>query len=80
MMKKQNIEMLVAIRMRWRILKDDHEKRGFKTACLVVFSAIEANAQRDELWTYLPTEGELTENSRIGDHLAVTRHLLGFIV
>jgi hypothetical protein len=33
-----------------------------------------------ELWTTLPDEAELTSQSRIGDHLAVTRCLLGFPV
>jgi len=40
-------------------------------------SYIEATTKPDDLWTSLPEESELNEASTIGDHLSVTRRLIG---
>ena len=77
-LKLQNIALLAEIRRAWRLTANETQRHGFKHACMVVFQTIEANAPADELWTHLPAEADLTTNSRIGDHLAVTRQLLGF--
>lgn len=62
---------------------------GYRTAAIAVLAIIECTANPDELWTYCPsteaelwtycpsTEAELQGNTRLGDHLALTRHTLG---
>jgi len=53
---------------------------GFKCGALIAFQHIERETPEWELWTALPDEAELTSQSRLGDHLAVTRRLMGFLV
>lgn len=68
--------------MQWRNIrsvKKSEEESGFRLAACTLFSHIESTADGDSLWTTLPNENELDESSTIGDHLAVTRKLLGFI-
>jgi len=51
---------------------------GFKGGVCIALRHLEMATPEWELWTTLPDEAELTSQSRIGDHLAVTRRLLGF--
>jgi hypothetical protein len=53
---------------------------GFKGGACIALRHLEMETPEWELWTTLPDEAELTSQSRIGDHLAVTRCLLGFPV
>ena len=53
---------------------------GFKGGACIALRHLEMETPEWELWTTLPDEAELTSQSRIGDHLAVTRRLLGFSV
>jgi len=53
---------------------------GFKACACIALRHLEIETPEWELWTILPDEAELTSQSRIGDHLAVTRQLLGFPV
>jgi hypothetical protein len=68
---------------RWRSLVEQGANSdvlaGFKCGALVAFQHIERETPEWELWTSLPDEAELTSQSRTGDHLAVTRRLLGFL-
>ena len=50
---------------------------GFKGGVSIALRHLEIATPEWELWTILPDEVELTSQSRIGDHLAVTRRLLG---
>jgi hypothetical protein len=77
--KPQNIAMLAELRRVYRRLNRRDELRGFKSACLVVFQAIEDNLPDGERWMSFMDDSELTPDSRTGDHLAVTRKLMGFI-
>lgn len=72
------IRLLAELRVLYRATPPEL-RRGFKRACLPTFRMIEAVSPQDELWTSLPTEPELNEHSRLGDHLSVTRHLMGFV-
>lgn len=40
---------------------------------------VESITPDHELWTSLPAESELTMRDAIGDHLAVTRRVLGLV-
>ena len=53
---------------------------GFKSGACIALRHLEMETPEWELWTVLPDEADLTCQSRIGDHLAVTRQLLGFPV
>jgi hypothetical protein len=53
---------------------------GFKACAFIALRHLEMETPEWELWTTLPDEAELTSQSRIGDHLAVTCRLLGFTV
>lgn len=80
--KLQAVATLTKLRLQWRIMQETKEQthqNGFKFGVLLVLELIEKTAPEDELWSHLPDESELTNDSRIGDHLAVTRRLLGFV-
>jgi hypothetical protein len=53
---------------------------GFGGGVSIALRHVEIMTPEWELWTTLPDEAELTSQSRIGDHLAVTRRLLGIPV
>ncbi len=79
--KAVTIQTLAEIRMQWRNREKhatESHLNGFKRCAQTLFSHIEQTTPDDERWTYLPDESELTEHSKIGDHLSVTRRLLGF--
>ena len=82
--KASAIAMLAEFRRQWRALAEQRANpnvlAGFKCGALIAFQHIERETPEWELWTTLPDEAELTSQSRTGDHLAVTRRLMGFLV
>jgi len=82
--KASALAMLAEFRRRWRALTEQGANpnvlAGFKCGALIAFQHIERETPEWELWTALPEEAELTSQSRVGDHLAVTRLLMGFPV
>ena len=70
--------LLAMMRMTFRNATPS-EQQVLRRLAIHVFRHIEDNAQSDSLWTSLPKEKELTAESRLGDHLSVTRNLYGFI-
>jgi hypothetical protein len=75
------VELLERMRREYRAYSVNREaQRGYATAALAVVSTLEAHAPESELWS-LPgvAESELSKSSRLGDHIAVTRSLLGLI-
>ena len=70
--------LLAMMRMTFRNATPS-EQQVLRRLGIHVFRHIEENAQSDSLWTSLPKEKELTAESRLGDHLSVTRNLYGFI-
>jgi hypothetical protein len=82
--KASAIAMLAEFRRQWRALAEQRANpnvlAGFKCGALIAFQHIERETPEWELWTALPDEAELTSQSRLGDHLAVTRRLMGFLV
>ena len=82
--KAAAILLLAEFRRRWRVLTAQESRPQvldvFRYAASAAFEQIEREAPEWERWTTLPVEAELTNRSRIGDHLAVTRQLMGFPV
>ena len=82
--KMRALATLAEIRRLWRALvKRDANPdvlAGFKGGVCIALRHLEMETPEWELWTAMPDEAELTSQSRIGDHLAVTRRLLGFPV
>ena len=70
------IQALRQVRDAWRIANHAETRAATIRGALPLFYLIEAIVPADDLWTSLPTEQELTEQSTIGDHLAVTRNLV----
>jgi hypothetical protein len=82
--KARAVATLAEFRRRWRALVQrgagPEVLAGFKGGVCIALRHLEMETPEWELWTTLPDEAELTCQSRIGDHLAVTRQLLGFAV
>ena len=82
--KAAAIMLLAEFRRRWRVLaaQESHPKvlAAFRFAASAAFQLIEDEAPEWERWTTLRVEAELTSQSRLGDHLAVTRLRMGFPV
>lgn len=77
--KKAHIRTLAQIRKLYRMLCTQPDRgAGFRAGAILAIQAIEAATHEDELWTYLPDEKDLTDHDRIGEHIAVTRMLMGF--
>ena len=80
--KARAVATLAEFRRRWRALVQRGASldllAGFKGGVCIALRHLEMETPEWELWTTLPDEAELTSQSRIGDHLAVTRRLLGF--
>lgn len=69
---------LAGIRMTYRNCTIIEERSAVRRTALHLFTLIEAVAHRDQLWTSMPREHELNNRHiTIGDHLAVTRTVLG---
>jgi len=75
---------LAEFRRTWRALNQQGANQdvlaGLKCGAFIALRHIERETPEWELWTTLPDEAELTSQSRTGDHLAVTRRLMGFPV
>jgi hypothetical protein len=75
---------LAEFRRLWRALNQQGANpdvlAGLKCGASLALRHIERETPEWELWTTLPDEAELTSQSRTGDHLAVTRRLMGFPV
>jgi len=82
--KARAVATLAEFRRSWRSLVQrgaSHEVlAGFKDGVCIALRHLEMATPEWELWTTLPDEAELTSQSRIGDHVAVTRQLLGYLV
>jgi len=82
--KARAVATIAEFRRLWRALvqrgANPDVLAGFKGGVCIALRHLEMEAPEWELWTTLPDEAELTSLSRIGDHLAVTRRLLGFPV
>ena len=87
--KKQVIQLLAALRMQYRNVNQTTaptcpevihniriETNTIRRTCIPLFSMIE-NLFPGDMWTHLPDEKDLTDDSTIGDHLSVTRRTLG---
>jgi len=75
---------LAEFRRTWRALNQQGANQdvlaGLKCGAFIALRHIERETPEWELWTTLPDEAALTGQSRTGDHLAVTRRLMGFPV
>ena len=73
--RQKSLDTLSHIRV---LLRDPRNQNpAFKRSALAICSQIEAHGATDDLWSTCLEEAELTEYSRLGDHLAVTRGALG---
>jgi len=57
-----------------------HEQVGTADAVLTLVTTIEAAAHPDDLVTTSPDRAQVTETSRLGDHLYITRKHFGLTV
>lgn len=79
MKKSEVISTLAKCRKNWRALSSVEAQKNFRREMFPVLTRIEREAPADELWTRLASERELTPQMRIGEHLAVTRILMGVL-
>lgn len=79
-LKKENISQLARLRALAKAPMSDDAKNGLRMAGAVACAAIESawnELDANQLWTCF--EKELTDDMRIGEHLAATRNALGLI-
>ena len=70
-------DVLALARWTWRDSRSDIERSSMLRQALHLFRLLDHIIPPAERWSSLPTESQLDGSSTLGDHLSVTRTLLG---